>query len=76
MPSPKILSREDILRAMRLTKSNRAAAKYLGCSYQHYKPYAKLFKLNIFCDSINEYAPLFDAVYNVTVSIVPGAGQF
>jgi molybdenum-dependent DNA-binding transcriptional regulator ModE len=44
MPAAKPLSKEDILRAMRFTKSNRAAAKYLGCSYQHYKPYAKLHK--------------------------------
>jgi hypothetical protein len=43
MPAPKPLSKEDILRAMRHTRSNRAAARYLGCSYQHYKPYAKLF---------------------------------
>jgi hypothetical protein len=40
---PKIFSREDILRAHKLTLSNRAAARYLGCSYQHYKKYAKLF---------------------------------
>jgi hypothetical protein len=44
MPAAKPLSKDDILRAMRFTKSNRAAAKYLGCSYQHYKPYAKLHK--------------------------------
>jgi hypothetical protein len=44
MPQAKPLSKEDILRAMRFTKSNRAAAKYLGCSYQHYKPFAKLHK--------------------------------
>jgi len=44
MPAPKPLSKENILRAMRFTKSNRAAAKYLGVSYQHYKPYALLFK--------------------------------
>jgi hypothetical protein len=43
MPAKKELFKEDILRAMRHTKSNRAAARYLGCSYQHYKPYAKLF---------------------------------
>jgi len=42
----KVYSREDILRAMRFTKSNRAAARYLGCSYQHYKPYAKLFRVD------------------------------
>lgn len=46
MPAPKPLTKEDILRAMRFTKSNRAAAKYLGCSYQHYKPFAKLFRID------------------------------
>jgi 5-methylcytosine-specific restriction endonuclease McrA len=40
---PKPLSKDDILRAMRHTRSNRAAANYLGVSYQHYKPYAKMF---------------------------------
>lgn len=38
---PKVLLKEDIERAMRMTKSNRAAARYLHCSYQHYKKYAK-----------------------------------
>jgi hypothetical protein len=46
MPASKPISREDVLRAMRFTKSNRAAAKYLGCSYQHYKPFAKNFKVD------------------------------
>jgi hypothetical protein len=46
MPAPKPLSKEDILRAMRFTKSNRAAARYLGVSYQHYKPWAKQYKIN------------------------------
>ena len=46
MPAPKPLSKEDILRAMRFTKSNRAAARYLGVSYQHYKPWAKQYKVN------------------------------
>lgn len=46
MPAPKIFTKEDILRAMRFTKSNKAAARYLGCSYQHYKPYAKLFRVD------------------------------
>jgi hypothetical protein len=41
---PKPLSKEDILIAMNKTKSNRAAARYLGVSYIHYKGYAKLFK--------------------------------
>jgi hypothetical protein len=44
MTKPKPLSKEDILRAMRITKSNRAAARYLGVSYIHYKGYAKLYK--------------------------------
>jgi len=44
MPAAKPLSKEDILRAMRFTKSNRAAARYLGVSYQHYKPWAKQYK--------------------------------
>ncbi len=43
MPGPKPLSKEDILRAQRVTKSNRAAARYLGCSYNHYKRYALLY---------------------------------
>jgi len=44
MTKPKPLSKEDVLRAMRITKSNRAAARYLGVSYIHYKGYAKLYK--------------------------------
>jgi hypothetical protein len=46
MPASKPITKEDVLRAMRFTKSNRAAAKYLGCSYQHYKPFAKLFRVD------------------------------
>lgn len=46
MPAAKPLTKENILKAMRFTKSNRAAAKYLGCSYQHYKPFAKLFRID------------------------------
>ena len=46
MPAPKPLTKDDILKAMRFTKSNRAAARYLGCSYQHYKPFAKLFRID------------------------------
>jgi hypothetical protein len=41
--APKVFSKEDVLRAMRHTRSNRAASRYLGCSYQHYKRYAKLY---------------------------------
>ena len=41
MPDPKPLSKEDILRAMNVTQSNRAAARYLHVSYIHYKKWAK-----------------------------------
>lgn len=40
----KILSKEDLLRAMKMTRSNRAAARYLHVSYNHYKKYAKMYK--------------------------------
>ena len=40
----KILTKDQILRAMKYTKSNMAAARFLGCSYPHYKIYAKLYK--------------------------------
>jgi hypothetical protein len=68
MPAAKILSREDILRAMRFTKSNRAAARYLGCSYQHYKPYAKLFRLD---EMDPNSSTLFDAHKNQSGRGIP-----
>ena len=40
----KIISKDMIERAMKHTKSNMAAARFLGCSYPHYKQYAKLYK--------------------------------
>jgi len=40
---PKPLTKEHILLAMRMTKSNKAAAKYLGVSYIHYKMWAKRY---------------------------------
>jgi hypothetical protein len=39
----KPLLKSDIERAMAMTKSNRAAARYLHCSYIHYKKWAKNF---------------------------------
>ena len=45
MPKAKPLSKEQILAAQAKTKSNMAAARYLHVSYQHYKRYAKLYKL-------------------------------
>ena len=40
----KILKKEDIQRAMKMTRSNRAAARYLHVSFTHYKKYAKIYK--------------------------------
>lgn len=40
----KYLSKEDILRAMKMTLSARAAARYLHVSYVHFKKYARLYK--------------------------------
>jgi hypothetical protein len=68
MPATKTYSREDILRAMRFTKSNRAASRYLGCSYQHYKPYAKLFRLD---ESDPNSPTLFDAHKNQSGKGIP-----
>lgn len=43
MPTPKFLSKEDILRAMENTKSNHGAARFLRCSLNHYKKYARVY---------------------------------
>lgn len=68
MPAAKPLSKEDILRAIRHTKSNRAAARYLGVSYQHYKPFAKLFKV----DDTDPASPtLFDSHKNQSGKGIP-----
>lgn len=45
MPSPKPLSKEQIVAAQAKTQSNMAAARYLHVSYQHYKRYAKMYNL-------------------------------
>jgi hypothetical protein len=52
MPKAKPLSKEQIVAAQAKTKSNMAAARYLHVSYQHYKRYAKLYKL--FADHKNQ----------------------
>ena len=46
MPKAKPLNKELIVAAMGKTKSNRAAARYLNCSYVHYKKWAKLYESN------------------------------
>jgi len=43
MSKPKPLTKEQILLAMRMTKSNKAAARYLNVSYIHYKGWAKSY---------------------------------
>jgi len=40
----KILTKEAILRAQKMTRSNMSAARYLHVSYNHYKKYAKMYK--------------------------------
>lgn len=42
--APKPLSKEMIVAAMGRTRSNRAAARYLSVSFEHYKKWAKLYK--------------------------------
>jgi len=55
MPKANPLSKEQILNAMDKTLSNRAAARYLSVSYQHYKKWAKHY------DATEEgYKSLFD----------------
>ena len=44
MAKAKPISKEDVLRAMKQTRSVLAAARYLGCSYQHLKPFMKAYK--------------------------------
>jgi len=46
---------------MEYTKSIRAAANYLGCSYQHVKPYFKLYRVD---DNDPQSPTLFEAHYN------------
>jgi hypothetical protein len=43
-PPSKTLTKDMILRAMEKTQSNMAAARYLGCSYQHYRKFAGIYK--------------------------------
>lgn len=47
MPLRKDLSKEMIIMAQKNTRSNRAAARYLNCSFNHYKRWAKLYDSDI-----------------------------
>lgn len=44
MPKAKHFTKQDILSAMSKTKSNKAGARYLNCSYIHYKKWAQFYK--------------------------------
>ena len=44
MSRVKSITKEMVLSAMDKTKSVRAAARYLNCSYQHLKKYMKMYK--------------------------------
>lgn len=59
--APKIYSKEDLLRAMKMTKSVRAASRYLNCSYQHIKPYFKAYRID---DNDPDSPTLFDTHKN------------
>ena len=61
MPAAKFFSREDILRSMKYSRSVRSASKYLGASYQHVKPYFKMYKVD---ESDPNSLTLFDAHLN------------
>ena len=68
MPKAKPFTKQDLLRAMEYTKSIRAAANYLGCSYQHVKPYFKLYRVD---DNDPNSPTLFEAHYNQTGKGIP-----
>lgn len=65
MPSAKPLFKEDILRAMKVTRSNMEASRFLKVSYPHYRRYAKLY--------IDEETgkTLFDKHLNLTAIGIP-----
>ena len=65
MPGPKPLSKNDVLRAMKATKSNMAAARFLGCSYPHYRNWAKYYT------DIETNKTLFDIHYNASGAGIP-----
>jgi len=65
---PKIYSKEDLLRSMRMTKSIRAAARYLGCSYHHIKLYFKSYRVD---DDDPSSPTLFEVHYNQVGKGIP-----
>jgi len=66
MPKAKPLSKQMILAAMNKTMSNRAASRYLGVSYIHYKKWAKNY------DATKEgYPDLFEQHKNQSGKGIP-----
>ena len=68
MPAAKHLTKTQIETAMRYTKSVRAAARYLGCSYQHLKPYMKALRID---DSDPNSPTLFESHKNQSGKAIP-----
>jgi hypothetical protein len=68
MPAAKTFTKSQIETAMRYTKSVRAAAKYLGCSNQHLKPFMKALKVD---ESDPNSPTLFDIHKNQTGKGIP-----
>jgi len=68
MPAAKTFTKSQIETAMRYTKSVRAAAKYLGCSYQHLKPFMKTLRVD---DSDPNSPTLFETHKNQNGKGIP-----
>lgn len=68
MPAAKTFTKSQIEMAMRYTKSIRAAAKYLGCSYQHLKPFMKTLRVD---DSDPNSPTLFETHKNQNGKGIP-----
>ena len=68
MPAAKQFTKSQIETAMRYTKSVRAAAKYLGCSYQHLKPFMKALRVD---DSDPNSPTLFEVHKNQSGKAIP-----
>jgi hypothetical protein len=66
LPKARPLGKEMILAAMNKTKSNRAASRYLNCSYQHYKKWAKFYEA-----TDPQYPNLFDQHKNQSGKGIP-----
>jgi len=68
MPAAKHFTKSQIETAMRYTKSVRAAAKYLGCSYQHLRPFMKALRVD---DSDPNSPTLFEIHKNQSGKAIP-----